>query len=140
MRTWTATIAGRPDVTTVGRWGIVVIDLDPAVGHEQAGTRRALIVSREPFHRSGMAAVCPILGRPPRYPAEVLIPTGHAGQTLDGSVVCHQIRTIDLRRVTALEIGGRQQVVTDREVRAGVRAALARQLGLDLSPAMDGAA
>ena len=124
----------------VERWGIVLIDFDPTVGHEQAGTRRAVIVSREPFHRSRMAIVCQISGRPPRYPAEVPIPSGHAGQTLDASILCHQVRTIDLRRVTALEIGGRQQIVSDPGIRAEVRARLARHLGLDLPPVVDGAA
>lgn len=124
----------------VVRWGVVVIDFDPTIGHEQAGRRRALVVSRDPFHRSGMATVCPISARPPRYPAEILIPAGHAGQTLDAAILCHQIRTIDLRRVTAVEIAGERQIVTDTAIRAGVRAALARQLGLDLPPAADGAA
>ena len=127
-------------MTDVVRWGIVVIDFDPTVGHEQAGRRRALVVSRDPYHRSGMATVCPISARPPRYPAEVMIPAGHAGQTLDAAILCHQLRTVDLRRVSSLEVGGQRQVVTDLGVRSGVREALARQLGLDLSPAADGAA
>ena len=42
------------------RWSIVIVGLDPAQGHEQAGERRALVVSYEPFHRSGLATVCPI--------------------------------------------------------------------------------
>lgn len=126
-------------MSAIERWGVVLIDFDPSVGHEQAGVRRALIVSRDPFHRSGMATVCPISARAPRYPAEVAIPSGHAGQTLDASILCHQIRTIDLRRVTALEIGGRRQDVTDPAIREAVRAALARQLGLDLAAALDGA-
>ena len=124
----------------VERWGIVLIDFDPTVGHEQAGTRRALIVSRDPFHRSGMATVCPISARLPKYPAEVAIPAGHAGQTLDGAILCHQIRTVDMRRVTAAEIGGRRQSVTDPAIRAAVRSAITRQLGLDLPPEIDGAA
>ena len=124
---------------SVERWCIVLVDFDPTVGHEQAGVRRALIVSRDPFHRSGMASVCPISARAPRYPAEVAIPAGSAGQTLDASILCHQLRTIDLRRATAFEIGGHGQVVTDPAIRAAVRGALARQLGLDLSPAVDGA-
>ncbi|MGK2849859.1 MAG: type II toxin-antitoxin system PemK/MazF family toxin [Candidatus Limnocylindrales bacterium] len=122
------------------RWGIVLIDLDPTVGHEQVGTRRALVVSREPFHRSGMATICPISARPPRYPAEVAIPSGEAGQTLDAAILCHQVRTIDLRRVTALRIGGRERVVTDPAIRATVRQTLARHLGLDLPAELDGAA
>ena len=124
----------------VERWGIVLIDFDPTVGHEQAGTRRALIVSRDPFHRSGMATVCPISARLPKYPAEIAIPAGHAGQTLDGAILCHQIRTVDMRRVTATEIGGRRQSVTDPAIRAAVRSAITRQFGLDLPPEVDGAA
>ena len=124
----------------VERWGIVLIDLDPTVGHEQAGVRRALVVSRDPFHASGMATVCPISTRTPRYPAEVAIPAGHAGQTLDAAILCHQIGTIDRRRVTAFELAGADQVVTDPGIRAAVRAALARHLGVDLPATLDGAA
>jgi mRNA-degrading endonuclease toxin of MazEF toxin-antitoxin module len=127
-------------MVAVQRWGIVLIDFDPTVGHEQAGVRRALIVSRDPFHRSGLATVCPISARAPRYPAEVAIQAGQAGQTLDATVLCHQLRTIDLRRVTALEIGGHRQIVTDPALRAAVRGALAHQLGLDLAAELDGAA
>ena len=122
------------------RWSIVIVDFDPVVGHEQAGQRRALVVSYEPFHRSGMAAVCPITSRQPKYPGEVAIPAGHAGQTLDGLVLVHQVRTIDLRRVSAFEVGGRPQSVTDPELRRSIRRALAHHLGLDIPAAVDGAA
>jgi len=127
-------------MSSVARWQIVLIDFDPAIGHGQAGVRRALVVSRGPFHGSGMATVCPVSARAPRYPAEVGIPAGHAGQTLDAVILCHQIRTIDLRRVTAFNVNGAHQMVTDPGIRAAVRAALARQFGLDLPPALDGAA
>jgi mRNA-degrading endonuclease toxin of MazEF toxin-antitoxin module len=119
---------------------VVLIDLDPTVGHEQQGTRRALVVSYEAFHRSGMATICPITARAPRYPSEVGLPHGEAGQTKEAVVLCHQVRTIDLRRVTALEIGGRVQYLADRTIRRQVRAALAHHLGLDLPAALDGAA
>ena len=78
-----------------------------------------------------MATVCPITGREPRYPGEVALAAGHAGQTLDAAILCHQVRTIDLSRVTAFEIGGAVQYVTDPAIRTGVRLALARHLGLD---------
>jgi mRNA interferase MazF len=122
------------------RWAIVIVDFDPTVGHEQAGLRRALVVSNEPFHRSGLATVCPISARAPRYPAEVAIQAGEAGQTKDAAVLCHQLRTIDLRRVTTFEIGGQPQLISEPVVRRAVRAALARHLGLDLPIAVDGAA
>jgi mRNA interferase MazF len=122
------------------RWSVVIVDLDPTIGHEQAGRRRALVVSYEPFHRSGMAAVCPITSRPAKYPGEVAIPAGHAGQTIDGLVLAHQIRTIDLRRVTTLEVGGEAQSVTEPGIRRAVRQALAHHLGLDVPAGEDGAA
>jgi mRNA-degrading endonuclease toxin of MazEF toxin-antitoxin module len=115
------------------------VDFDPAVGHEQRGTRRALVVSNETFHRSGMTTVCPITTRSAKYPGEVLIPAGEAGQTKDGLVLCHQLRTLDLARVTAYELQGRVQHVGSN-IRREVRAALMHQLGLDLSPAADSAA
>ena len=122
------------------RWAVVLVDLDPSRGHEQAGTRRALVVSYESFHRAGMATVCPITTRQAKYPGEVPIPEGHAGQTGDGLILCHQVRTLDLARVTAYEIGGRIQYLSDRAVRAAVRSALAHHLRLDVPAVVDGAA
>jgi mRNA interferase MazF len=121
------------------RWAIVIVDFDPVQGHEQEGTRRALVVSYEAFHRSGMAAVCPISAREAKYPGEVAIPRGHAGQTKDAVVLCHQVRTIDLSRVAAVQIGGEVQYVSSPEVRRLVRAVLLHQFGLDLPPSVDGA-
>lgn len=122
------------------RWSILVANLDPTVGHEQQGRRRVLVVSYEAFHRSGMATVCPISARPPRYPGEVVLPSGHAGQTKDAVVLCHQLRTVDLDRVTSYEVGGVAQHVSDPRVRAEVRSAIAHHLGLDIRGALDGAA
>jgi mRNA interferase MazF len=122
------------------RWAVVLVDFDPATGHEQQGIRRALVISYEAFHRSGMATVCPITTRAPKYPGEVPIPAGQAGQTKDGLILIHQVRTLDLGRVAALTIGGQPQFVTDPGARRQVREALAHQLGLDLGGAADGAA
>jgi mRNA interferase MazF len=119
------------------RWSVVVVDLDPVEGHEQAGMRRALVVSYEPFHRSGLATVCPITAArsEARYPGDVPIPNGEAGQTRDGVVVTSQIRTISLRRVQTPPLG----IVADRLLRRAIRAALAHHLGLDIPAIADGA-
>jgi len=119
------------------RWSVVVVDLDPVQGHEQAGERRALIVSYEPFHRSGLASVCPITAArsEARYPGDVPIPAGEAGQTRDGVILTSQVRTISLRRVRGTPLG----TVADRRIRAGVRSALAHHLGLDIPSIADGA-
>lgn len=122
------------------RWAIVIVDLDPTVGHEQQGRRRALVVSYEAFHRSGLVTVCPITAREPRYPGEVAIPAGVAGHIVDSVVLCHQVRTVDVRRVTVHEIGRQPQVIVDPALRRAVRRGLAHHLGLDLRPELDGAA
>lgn len=118
---------------------MVLVDFDPTVGHEQAGQRRAVVVSYEAFHASGMAAVCPVSAREPRYPGEIAVPSGQAGQTRDTVILCHQLRTIDLARVTTYELAGSPHFVTDPAIRQAVRAALAHHLGLDLPGAVDGA-
>jgi mRNA interferase MazF len=119
------------------RWSIVLVDLDPVQGHEQAGERRALVVSYEPFHRSGLATVCPITAArsEARYPGDVPIAVGVAGQTRDAVIVTSQVRTISLARVRAGVVG----VVADTALRRAVRAALAHHLGLDVPAIADGA-
>ncbi len=124
-------------LTSPLRWSVVVVDLDPVEGHEQAGQRRALVVSYEPFHRSGLATVCPITAArtDARYPGDVPIPAGEAGQTRDGVVLAGQVRTISLRRVRSAPLG----TVTDSRLRRRVREALAHHLGLDIPGLADGA-
>ena len=123
-------------LTPVLRWSVVIVDLDPVEGHEQAGTRRALVVSYEPFHRSGLATVCPITGArsEARYPGDVPIPSGEAGQTRDGVIVTSQLQTISLQRVRSAPLG----VLMDRSLRRAVRRSLAHHLGLDIPAVADG--
>jgi len=117
------------------RWAVVIVDLDSASGHEQAGRRRALVVSYEPFHRSGLLTVCPITAArsEERYPGDVALPAGVAGQTKPGIVICSQLRTISRRRVRSTPVGH----LTDAGLRRRVRAALAHHLGLDIPAAVD---
>lgn len=119
------------------RWSVVIVDLDPVQGHEQAGERRALVVSYEPFHRSGLVTVCPITAArsEPRYPGDVPIRAGEAGQTRDGVILSSQVRTISLGRVRSAPVG----VIQDPAVRRAVRASLAHHLGLDIPAIADGA-
>lgn len=124
-------------LTGLLRWAVVIADLDPVEGHEQGGKRRALVVSYEPFHRSGLATVCPITSArsEPRYPGDVPLRAGHAGQTRDGVILASQVRTISLRQVSSPAVG----TVTDSQVRRSVRRALAHHLGLDVPVVADGA-
>jgi mRNA interferase MazF len=121
------------------RWAVLITELDPLRGHEQGGTRRVLVVSYEAFHRSASMTVCPIAAvrSVVRYPNEVTIPVGEAGQMKPGVILCHQVRTISLLRVMGalLPVG----YLTDPDLRAQVRSALARHLGLDIPAGLDGA-
>jgi mRNA-degrading endonuclease toxin of MazEF toxin-antitoxin module len=119
------------------RWAVVVVGLDPVKGHEEAGERRALVVSYEPFHRSGLMTVCPITASrgEPRYPGEVPIPLGEAGQTKPGIIMCSQVRTLAQARIRGRPLG----VVTAAATRRLVRRALAHHLGLDIPGVGDGA-
>lgn len=126
------------------RWAVVIVDLDPTEGHEQSGSRRALVVSYEAFHGSGLLTVCPITAArsTPRYPGEIAIPTGEAGQTKDGLILCAQVRTISVRRIRATGIlpGGGVAYLNNPAIRSAVRAALGHHLGLDVPVLADGAA
>ena len=119
------------------RWAVVLVGLDPVEGHEQAGERRALVVSYEPFHRSGLVTVCPITAAraEARYPGEVAIPSGEAGQTKPGLILCGQVRTVAQERIRGRPLG----VLSTPEMRRRVRRALAHHLGLDIPAIGDGA-
>jgi mRNA interferase MazF len=109
---------------------VFLVDLDPAVGSEQAGRRPVLVISREVAN-----AVLPVVTAMPLtslrkgrriYPNEVLLPAGTAGLDRDSVVMAHQIRTLSKRRLSAFV--GR---IEDQELRAAVRAAVRVQLDLE---------
>ncbi|MEO7117771.1 MAG: type II toxin-antitoxin system PemK/MazF family toxin [Candidatus Limnocylindrales bacterium] len=120
------------------RWSIVLVDLGQTVGHEQSGTRRVLVVSNEAFHRSGLVTVCPITASrsEARFRGDVPIPAGEGGQTLDGIVICSQVRTLSTRRILVRPLG----LVVDPFIRASVRRNLRHHFGLDIPPVVDRAA
>ncbi len=112
------------------QWSVFVVDLDPAVGSEQAGRRPVLVISREVANLAlPVVTALPLTShRKGRrvYPNEVLLPAGTAGLDRDSVVMAHQIRAVSIRRLGSLL--GR---VDDEELRAAVRAALRVQLDLD---------
>ena len=124
------------------RWAVLIFDFDPVQGHEQGGERRGLIVSYEPLHRAGMVAVCPITAArtEPVRPGEIKIGIGEAGQTKPGLILCHQLRTLSVLRARAmLTSGAPVRYLTDPDLRAQVREALAVHLALDVPGLEDGA-
>lgn len=88
------------------QWSIFQVDLDPTVGHEQAGERPVLVISAEPLNeRYDVVMVVPLTSRKNNRPArlgEVLLPSGAGGLALDSFALCYQVRTLDKSRLRRL--------------------------------------
>lgn len=88
------------------RWALVEVALDPVEGHEQEGSRPALVISNEPFNEtSGLLTVLPITSMKERrqaLPWEVLLPAAAAGNPLDSIIMPQQVRTVSAMRVRRL--------------------------------------
>jgi mRNA interferase MazF len=110
------------------QWSLVEVNLDPASGAEQKGTRPVLLISNEEFNQAmPNVTILPLSSTRRRlYPSEVLLPAGRAGQPLESIIMAHQIRTISKKRLG--KIIGR---LDDKEIQYSVRQAIKEHLGLD---------
>jgi mRNA interferase MazF len=122
------------------RWAVVLARLDPTEGHEQAGRRPALVVSYEPFHRSGLITILPITSArsAPRYPGDVAVNAGTGGLERASVIIC-QPRTVSVHRIAGGAGGAAIGYLEDPELRRAVRNAVAHHFGLDVRPVRDGA-
>jgi len=77
------------------RGDIVLLQVDPQTGHEQAGRRPAFVVSPRASNRKvGLALFCPVTSRLKGYPFEVPLPTSGRAR---GSVLSDQLKSLDWR-------------------------------------------
>lgn len=75
------------------RGDMVWTKFDPQAGHEQAGSRPALVLSRKLFNEaSGLALFCPITGRQKGYPFEVPLPPN---PDVYGVVLVDHLKSLD---------------------------------------------
>lgn len=89
---------GSPDVPQRG--DIVWASLNPVQGHEQAGHRPHLVLSRRQYQDAfGMLVVVPMTHSNRGWPTRVEIEPG-------SYAICEQPRTISLGRVTKVESRG----------------------------------
>ena len=111
------------------QWQLVRADFDPVRGSEQAGTRPALIVSREAINLPlTVVAVVPVTTlRPGRraQPTEVLLPAGIAGQPNASVAMAQQVRVIAKERLLTS-----YGYLEDEALREQVRVALKTYLDL----------
>ena len=96
------------------RGDVVSVPLDPAVGHEQKGTRPALVLTTKEFNKLGDVLVAPITqgGDISRYAGFAVSLTG-AGCKTQGAALINKIRMLDLSARKARKIERVPEAVMD---------------------------
>lgn len=89
-------------MVAVSRGDVVLCDLNPVVGTEQAGIRPAAILQIDRANASSPhTIIAPFTTKIRRslLPSHVFVPTGVGGLSRDSVLLCEQIRVIDRRRI-----------------------------------------
>ena len=73
---------------------------DQVKGHEQGEIRPCLVIKS--FERLGLLIVIPVTGTQQMYSLYTIVelPAGTGGLTKTSYALCHQIRTVSLKRIT----------------------------------------
>lgn len=75
------------------RGDFIRLNFDPQTGHEQKGSRPALVVSHSAFNKKmGFVFVCPISNTKRKNPFYVAIPEG---KKVTGVIMADQLRSLD---------------------------------------------
>jgi len=89
-------------MVTISRGDVVLCDLSPVIGTEQAGIRPVVILQ---IDRANAASPHTIIApfttkiRRALLPSHVFVPAGIGGLSQDSVVLCEQVRVIDKRRI-----------------------------------------
>lgn len=83
------------------RGEVWLVNLDPTLGREQAGTRPALIISEDLFNQSyaDLVIVIPITSQKKNIRSHVPIAKGEGGLTLESYAKCEDVRSISKQRL-----------------------------------------
>lgn len=112
------------------KWDIWRASLDPVTGSEQGKSRPALIVSEDDINSLlNIVNIIPLTSRKKGrtiYPNEVLIPHSGHGLEKESIALCHQIRTIDKRRLSKHD-----GHLSEKSLQKEMIEALKFQLGID---------
>lgn len=80
----------------VSQYQIILVNLDPTVGHEIRKTRPCLVISPNEMNRQLQTIiVAPITSKSRTYPTRIRI----SNEKASGWIVLDQIRTIDRKRI-----------------------------------------
>ena len=89
-------------MVAISRGGVVLCDLNPVVGTEQAGVRPVIVLQIDRANTvSPHTIIVPFTTRIRRalLPSHALVPAGAGGLNRDSVALCEQIRVIDKRRI-----------------------------------------
>ncbi len=87
---------------TLARGTVVLVELDPALGHEQRGVRPCIAVSDPVVNadqRFPLIAVVPVTGTPGDGALYPSLAAGSSGLTKTSYVLTDHVRSIDKRRI-----------------------------------------
>jgi mRNA interferase MazF len=82
---------------------LVYLQFDPQSGHEQKGTRPALIVSNNTYNKfTRLAMVCPITNTDKNFPLHIKL---DKRTNTTGVIMCEQVKALDVqaRRISFIE-------------------------------------
>jgi mRNA interferase MazF len=84
------------------RGEVWMTNLDPTVGHEQAGTRPELVISVDPFNHgaSGLVIVVPITSKDKKIGSHVPTEPPEGGLDLPSFIKCEDIRSVSTARLS----------------------------------------
>jgi len=95
-------VATPPSSSPIARGDVVLCDLNPVVGTEQAGIRPVVILQIDRANAvSPHTIIAPFTTKIRRklLPSHVFVPAGVGGLSQDSVVLCEQIRVIDKSRI-----------------------------------------
>lgn len=109
--------------------GIWRANLDPVIGSEQGKSWPVLIISEDNINELlNIVTIILITSKKSErmvYPNEALVPEGKSGLEKESIALCHQIRTIDKRRLS-IKYGH----VSDKKIRSTIIESICFQLGI----------
>jgi mRNA interferase MazF len=101
------------------RGAVVVVELDPTLGHEQRGVRPCVVVSDSEVNagqRFPLVCVVPVTGTPGEGLLYPQLEPGRSGLTKTSVALIDQLRSIDKRRIRRVlgEVGDREIAAIDQ--------------------------
>ncbi len=82
---------------------IIFMNFSPQVGHEQKGTRPAIVVSRNIFNeKTGFVLTCPITTKDNKFSLHIPLPQG---TSTNGFILTEHVKSVDFkaRKVSFIE-------------------------------------